>query len=312
MKKIILACGIAAAALGFTACNGGGGASSSSSAQGDSLSILLGQVQGGSYLGMWDQMLQQTPDSLKQNIDKDKFLEGFKAVMGKDPKTDQSYMLGMQVAMQVMGNVAQLQDAGVAFDKAKYISNFCSAFKADSVDQAELQKAQEALTQYMNVANEAIMAKQRADQQRAEQDRLREAQPQIEAGKKYIEDLKKKDPAYKTTESGLTYKAEKEGTGAKPADADKVKVRYVGKHIDGTVFDQTKDEPAEFSLRGVVPGFAEVLKLMAPGAKYTAVLPYEIAYGVNGNRDIKPGETLIFEIEMVGVTPGPKPATPAK
>ena len=51
-----------------------------------------------------------------------------------------------------------------------------------------------------------------------------------------------------TTESGLQYKVEKEGTGAKPTATDKVKVHYTGTLLDGTKFDSSVDrgEPAEF------------------------------------------------------------------
>ena len=46
--------------------------------------------------------------------------------------------------------------------------------------------------------------------------------------------------------------------------------------------------------------------MMAPGAKYIAYLPYDKAYGLSGAGDIKPGETLVFEIEMVSVLPNGK------
>ena len=48
----------------------------------------------------------------------------------------------------------------------------------------------------------------------------------------------KKD-GIKTTESGLQYKIEKEGTGAIPADTSVVRVHYKGTLIDGTEFDSS-------------------------------------------------------------------------
>ena len=42
---------------------------------------------------------------------------------------------------------------------------------------------------------------------------------------------------------------------------------------------------------------------MAPGAKYVAYIPADKAYGNHGTNNIEPGETLVFEIEMVEVVP---------
>jgi len=52
----------------------------------------------------------------------------------------------------------------------------------------------------------------------------------------------------------------------------------------------------------VVPGFREALMMMRPGAKMIAVLPQELAYGARGaGQSIKPFETLVFEIETLGL-----------
>lgn len=63
-------------------------------------------------------------------------------------------------------------------------------------------------------------------------------------------------------------------------------------------------------MAGVVPGFAEALQLMAPGAKYVVYIPSELGYGVRGaGENIKPGETLVFELELAAVEPAvTKPA----
>ena len=148
------------------------------------------------------------------------------------------------------------------------------------------------------------MKKREADQQRAIEEQKAAAEPNIKAGKEYVEKQKKADPTIKTTESGLSYKVVKEGTGTKPTKSDRVKVIYTGKHIDGTEFDSSNGQPTEFSLAGVVPGFAEALQLMAPGAKYVVYIPSDLGYGLRGAGDkVKPGETLVFEMELVAVEP---------
>lgn len=110
----------------------------------------------------------------------------------------------------------------------------------------------------------------------------------------------------KTTESGLQYKVLTEGTGAMPTDTDEVEVNYEGRLIDGTVFDSSykRGTPIKFGVGGVIKGWTEALKLMKEGAKYQLYIPAELAYGERGSGpDIGPGETLIFDVELLKVNP---------
>ncbi len=131
-------------------------------------------------------------------------------------------------------------------------------------------------------------------------------------GKKYIENLMEKDPGYIQTPSGLVYKMTNPGKGNKFNADDRIKVMYKGTHVDGKTFDESK-EPVTFAPSQVVPGFREALLLMRPGSKMTAVLPQELAYGARGaGQSIKPYETLIFEIETIGLDDTAKDAKDAK
>jgi FKBP-type peptidyl-prolyl cis-trans isomerase FklB len=88
-------------------------------------------------------------------------------------------------------------------------------------------------------------------------------------------------------------------------------VNYVGRHLNDSVFDKSGDQPVPFNLKQVIPGFAEMIQLMKPGSKVTVVIPGELAYGPQGNRGIEPNETLIFDIETLGVQdPSEQPARP--
>lgn len=307
MKKFVVALGVAAMAFGFTSCNNGGSTATSGSSN-DSLAILLGEVQGAEYNGYWEQL----PDTLKAKLSKDQFIAGFKSIMERDYKADQAYIMGVSTAMNMLGNVSQLQDAGVKFDKTVYINSFAAQFKADSVDQKAMMQKSLSMQKLMADAQDMILKKRQADQQRAQEEAQKAAEPNIKAGKEYVEKQKAADPSIKTTESGVSYKVVKEGTGAKPKKTDMVKVNYVGKHIDGKVFDQSEGEPRQFGLSGVVPGFSEVIQMMAPGAKYVAYIPSDKAYGNQGmGNDIKPGETLVFEIELVEIVDPKAKVTPA-
>ena len=122
-----------------------------------------------------------------------------------------------------------------------------------------------------------------------------------QAGEEYMKKLKA-DKTYKFTKSGLAYKMLKKGKGKKFKENDVVNVIYVGKHVDGTAFDSSEGEPIPLSVHQVIPGFAEMLKLMKPGSKAIVVIPSDLAYGTLGMQpQIGPNETLIFEMETVGV-----------
>jgi hypothetical protein len=124
-----------------------------------------------------------------------------------------------------------------------------------------------------------------------------------EKGEAFLAENAKKE-GVKTTPSGLQYKVVKEGTGAQPNASNTVKVHYRGTLIDGKEFDSSykRNEPIEFPLNGVIPGWTEGLQLMKEGAKYMLYIPSKLAYGARGAGDlIGPDETLIFEVELLKV-----------
>jgi FKBP-type peptidyl-prolyl cis-trans isomerase FklB len=153
--------------------------------------------------------------------------------------------------------------------------------------------------QAMAVMN-AFMQKQYAAKQ-AESSKAAEGNKKI--GMAFLAENKTK-PGVVTTESGLQYSVEKEGTGAKPTPNDKVKVHYTGKLIDGKVFDSSveRGQPAEFGVTQVIKGWTEALQLMTVGSKYKLYIPSDLAYGDRGaGADIGPGATLVFDVELLDI-----------
>lgn len=111
---------------------------------------------------------------------------------------------------------------------------------------------------------------------------------------------------------GLRYEILKTGEGPNPKPTDTVKVHYHGTLVDGTVFDSSvqRNEPAEFPLDGVIPGWTEGLQKINKGGKIKLYVPPQLAYGDDGKGSIPPGSTLIFEVELLDIKP-PAPAAPA-
>ena len=129
----------------------------------------------------------------------------------------------------------------------------------------------------------------------------------IAAGKAFFATLAE-DPDVEISESGLHYKVLDPGTGDKPGMTDSVLVHYKGTLIDGTQFDSSHERgaPATFRLDQVVKGFGEGLTKVGAGGKIILYMPSELGYG-NSPRPggaIKPGDSLIFECELLEVNPG--------
>ena len=106
------------------------------------------------------------------------------------------------------------------------------------------------------------------------------------------------------TESGIVITTIKPGTGATPKATDTVKVHYHGTLTDGTVFDSSlkRGEPATFPLNKVIKCWTEGVQQIKVGGKSRLVCPSSLAYGDSGSPPvIKPGSTLIFEVELLEV-----------
>jgi peptidylprolyl isomerase len=110
------------------------------------------------------------------------------------------------------------------------------------------------------------------------------------------------------TASGLEYVEIEEGTGPRPKTGQSVSVHYTGWLKSGQKFDSSHDrgQPFVFPIgRGrVIKGWDEGVASMKVGGKRKLLIPAHLAYGESGAGGvIPPGATLIFEVELVGITP---------
>ncbi len=148
----------------------------------------------------------------------------------------------------------------------------------------------------MDEAQAAMMELQQIGQKKAGEEKKAE-------GETFLAENTKKE-GVKTTDSGLQYKELQAGTGATPTADDKVKVNYKGSLLNGQEFDSSykRGEPATFGVGQVIKGWTEGLQLMKEGSKYQFFIPADLAYGDQGaGRAIGPGETLIFEVELLEI-----------
>ncbi len=114
--------------------------------------------------------------------------------------------------------------------------------------------------------------------------------------------IQKQWPTLTTTKTGLMFQVLKAGAGAKPAQGATVSVNYVGKFLDGKVFDASaKGQPVSFRIGEVIEGWNEALLDMKKGEKRLLVIPPELGYGERGYPGaIPPNSFLVFEVELLG------------
>ena len=195
-----------------------------------------------------------------------------------------SYAIGINTGANYRTNLKTLPGGEANIDDL--IAGFIQAIKGDS---AAMKMTPETAQQYLQTYFVEASAKEAAQNK--------------EAGEKFLAENKTKEGVI-TTESGLQYKVEKEGTGEKPTAADRVKGHYTGTLLDGTKFDSSVDrgEPAEFGVSQVIRGWTEGLQIMPAGSKYIFWIPSDLAYGERGaGQDIKPNSVLKFEVELLEV-----------
>ena len=212
-----------------------------------------------------------------------------KIIMAVELKND-SDRLAYAVAMNFATSIRQLPvklDLGLLGNAVAELINGGELQLSNAEYAAEMRKLQELL-------------------QEVERQKDADSEAVLAAEKKFFE-ANGKIQGVITTKSGLQYQVLKEGSGDKPGRRDTVKVHYEGKLTDGKVFDSSiaRGEPIEFPVDQVIPGWTEALQLMKTGAKYRLFIPSRLGYGAHGaGSAIPPHATLIFEVELLGVTRG--------
>ncbi len=117
---------------------------------------------------------------------------------------------------------------------------------------------------------------------------------------------------YTRTSTGLYLINTLDGTGPFIKTGNVFSVRYIGRLLGyantGTTFEnsyqnRTQCQCATFVAGQQIAGWNEGLQLMQAGTKKTLLIPSYLGYGVNGNGTIPADQPLMFEMEIVSVTP---------
>ena len=190
-----------------------------------------------------------------------------------------SYALGLGIAHQ-------LKSMGIEDFSVEDFSQSVSDVLADKTPAMTNREAQELLNDY-------FQKKQKEGAEKA-----------IAEGKVFLEATGKRE-GVTPTKRGLQNEVHTPRPGARrPPAPDTVVCHYEGRLVSGKVFDSSyeRNQPAEFGLNQVIPGWTEGLQLMSEGAKFRFYIPYLLGYGEQGaGPSIPPYSTLVFDVELISV-----------
>jgi FK506-binding nuclear protein len=113
---------------------------------------------------------------------------------------------------------------------------------------------------------------------------------------------KQQDQSERTLGNGLKIKDLIIGKGKKITSGTKVAMQYVGKLLNGKLFDKSKPHnPLKFTLGAgqVIPGMEQGVLGMNFGGKRIITIPPELGYGRKRIGEIPANSTLVFEIEIL-------------
>ena len=225
----------------------------------------------------------------------DEFVKGLnEAANAGDNKKKAAYYAGLQIGQQITQQMLK----GINYeifgeDSTQTISlkNFMAGFISGTTGKNALMTIDEAASTaqtMMQSVKARVMEEKYGDWKKECED--------------YMANIAKKE-GIKELGDGIYYEVLTEGTGAIPADTNRVSVNYEGKLLNDTIFDSSyqHNEPTKFRCNQVIDGWKKALTNMPVGSKWKVYIPQEQAYGERDGGKIPPFSCLIFDIELLGI-----------
>ena len=101
--------------------------------------------------------------------------------------------------------------------------------------------------------------------------------------------------------SGLYYQVINPGSGPAPVSGSVISIKYKGKLLNGTLFDDQSTNPVSYALNGMIQGFQIGMPLIQKGGTIKLIVPSSLGYGCNGFGSVPGNSILYFEIELTDV-----------
>jgi len=302
MKKIFLGTALCAVTL-LSSCNNGR-VNSSLKTNVDTVSYEIGLANTN---GIENYFMQMGIDSAYVG----EFLKGIRdGAMAGDDKKKQAYYLGVQAGLQISQQMIPVMEQRMfAGDSTKSVSlkNFLAGFGAGISKKSALkidgkimtpEAAAEDANKRMMEISATYLEKQYG--------------PQKKAAEAFIQ-KKSKEAGVKPLGQNVYYKEITAGTGQKPTVKDVVEVNYEGRLTNGQVFDGTSQrnggKPVDMPVGSVIEGMKIALQQMPVGSEWEIYIPYDKAYGAQGQGPIEPFSPLIFKVKVISIKGASAPAT---
>jgi FKBP-type peptidyl-prolyl cis-trans isomerase len=218
----------------------------------------------------------------------DELLKGMKDVLSGVKSLD--YVIGAHLATQIQRAEVDLDAETLSLAVREALTNVPPKLNP--------QQSQEA----MKRLNEELAKKKEAK-------KALENAKALEAANKFLEtNGKAKD--VKQTPSGLQYVIEKQGEGKSPTENEMATLNFKCSLLDTTLVERSPETgPARKAMRSLPKGLQEGLALLKTGSKAKFWIPPALGYGEAGRLGlVKANAVLVYEVELLGVEPMPKPA----
>lgn len=255
----------------------------------DSVIAVEGTFLGGYYR----YLLNEVPGLDRESVVMKDVERGIRQVMAAD-SADMSYIYGLQIGMQLRQTYLENIE-NQPMDKGKFMEQFMKTFRIDSLPLDQLQQLGNQFEDMMaEVAqrHQAEVEKEIFNSAEAEQNRI--------IGQSFASKFQSNPDFSQIENTGIYMSVQEEGTGELLQDNDRVKVTYTVLHLGGEPVENGV-EKAMFPMRAYNPMLTAVLKHMRHGQKAHFFIPYEYAYGIQGNPGygIGPCESLYLDVEVL-------------
>lgn len=304
MKKLLFGAAAALVMLGAASCGnsdaqGGDSSKIFSSEASDSMTASFGELVGSTLNSQIAGVMER--DS---TITKEAFLKGLEYAFAAD--TTQAYIEGINLGLSMISNFRRFEEMGMKIDRKVWLAKFKETFLADSVPS---QESMAKLQQDFQMWNDSLRnAKRNFDLREIENSP--EARANLEAGKKYVDSVKKVNPEVKLNESGFAYKIDNKGEG-KISLNDKVTLKVTGKALKGENPPSVPQNPINVN---VLPkGLQNGVVMLGKGGKATFYIPGRQVYELDMAKrmGLEPNALIVYEVEVVDVATPESMAAPA-
>lgn len=235
-------------------------------------------------------------------IDRREFLEGLRKALSTDV-TAPGVMEGMSAGINLAAQLDSYNAVGLHLRRSVVADAFGNALSVDSLTEREADDMQYEFDQRMTKVQYLIHERLRQIRRQELFMRNKQRNENLEAVSEFVNKLKQSDTAVVESSTGLLYKFQRQGEGAKVRENDSVRIVYsISSALDDRIIDSSRGNAIGVVVNDdLIAGLVEGLKLMSKGSKATFYIPTMLGFG-RDNESVKPGEMIIVDVELIEIS----------